>query len=527
MALVLLLLLALIPINEVEAAKKKVTSVTITNVTNKKLTLEKGRTFSLKTTVKPSNASNKKLKWTSSNSKIVTVSSKGKLKAKKNGTAKITARTTDGSNKKITITVTVGQPVKSIQITNSGNMVSVGNSFLLKTKVNPTKASNKAVAYSSSDKKIATVSSKGAVKAVGVPKGKSSATATITVKSTDGSNVKATFKVKVTQPVTGITPKATTVSLQVKDTYQMNHTIAPSNAYNKRVTYSSSNSQIATVSSTGLIKAVKPGKVNITIASTDGSNIKRIIPVTVKADGITEEVKPSPQPISRFISHMGLNKVAPSNSIPAYEKAGQSGAFMGIEADVRETKDGHFVLYHDNDINTRTDLSGNISNMTLAQVKKATMKKGSNIGLYPELRIPTLNEYLEVCKKYNVAPVLHIKQVSNYQKLIDVLKQHGMYDKAIITASKAVLTKIRQLDPTIQLSWLCYMSVSGIDWAAANNIQINSDYTYVTKELVNYAHSKNLTVGAWTVNSESKINELLEMGVDFITTDQEPVRSTR
>ena len=99
-----------------------------------------------------------------------------------------------------------------------------------------------------------------------------------------------------------------------------------------------------------------------------------------------------------------------------------------------------------------------------------------------------------------------------------------MYNQVIITGSKATMTKIREIDKKVDLYWLCNMSVSGIDWAAANNIHINSDYTYVTQELIEYAHSKKLIVGAWTVNNEKTARKLIHKGVDFITTDYQWVK---
>lgn len=91
------------------AAKAKVSSVKVTNVKKKKLSLEKGKTFTLKTkvSVKPNKAKFKKVTYKSSNKKVVTVSKKGKLKAIKQGKAKITVKSKTNKKKKVTITITV------------------------------------------------------------------------------------------------------------------------------------------------------------------------------------------------------------------------------------------------------------------------------------------------------------------------------------------------------------------------------------------------------------------------------------
>lgn len=102
--------------------KAKVSSVKFKNA-KKKLTLKKGQTFKLKTTVKvsPNKAKNKKLKFTTSNKKVVTVSSKGVLKAKNNGTAKITAASKINKKKKAVLTVTVTAGASD----NSGNTTGI------------------------------------------------------------------------------------------------------------------------------------------------------------------------------------------------------------------------------------------------------------------------------------------------------------------------------------------------------------------------------------------------------------------
>lgn len=102
------------PTQAKKKAKAKVSSVKFKNA-KKKLALKKGQTFKLKTTVKvsPNKAKNKKLKFKTSNKKVVTVSSKGVLKAKNNGTAKITATSKINKKKKAVVTVTVSDKAQN------------------------------------------------------------------------------------------------------------------------------------------------------------------------------------------------------------------------------------------------------------------------------------------------------------------------------------------------------------------------------------------------------------------------------
>ena len=408
----------------VEAASKKVTKVSVTNVTGSSLRMSVGKTYQLKASVSPKDAKNSSLLWSSSNKSIATVSSTGKLKARKVGKTKVTVKSKDNPKAKKTITVTVKSAKSTIQKitlqTKKQQRLIQGETYQIKAKTSPV---NNGVSYRSSNTKVVKVSATGKVTAVGA------GTATVTVKAKDTDTVwtKLSFKVR---------------------TYE----------------------------------ALRVGK-------------------------------------TQSVAHMGLIYEAPSNSVPAYKKAAVSNAFMGIEADLQETADGEFVMIHDADISSRTDGSGLVSKLSLKEVVSARMTKGTNISQYPNLHIPTVDEYLSVCKQYGMRPVIHIKSIKNHKKLLMKLKQHGLEDKAIITGSKAVVSRFRTLDKRVTLSWLCYMTKSNIDWAAANKVDINVAYQDVTQELIDYAHDKNLTVGAWTVNNHKEAKRILYKGVDFITGD--------
>lgn len=165
------------------------------------ISLNAGKTYTLKAT-----GTKGKITWTSSKKSVATVSSKGVIKAKKKGTAVITAKY---GKKKLTCKVTVKQPVKSIKLNKTSATLKKGKSLTLKATVFPNNANNKKVTWTSSNKKVATVSSKGVVKAVG------NGTATITVKAKDGSGKKATCKITVGTS-SNTTPVKTDPSLYLK-----------------------------------------------------------------------------------------------------------------------------------------------------------------------------------------------------------------------------------------------------------------------------------------------------------------------
>ena len=195
LAVTVVLSILTIPQGESYAAAGTVKSIAVTNLPAKQLTLKKGKAFTLKTKVTVSGKASKKVTYKTSNKKIVTVNAKGKITAKKKGTAKIYVISKANKKKKCTITVTVGTPVTKVKLNKTKSTMTVGKKQTLKATVTPKKASNKAVVWKSSNKKVATVTSKGVVKA------KKAGTVTITATAKDGSGKKATCKITVKNKV--------------------------------------------------------------------------------------------------------------------------------------------------------------------------------------------------------------------------------------------------------------------------------------------------------------------------------------
>ncbi|MGN0277704.1 MAG: Ig domain-containing protein [Hominisplanchenecus sp.] len=150
--------------------------------------------------ISPENATNKGVTWKSSNKKYATVSSKGVVKTKKAGknqTVTITAIAKDGSGKKATYKIKImPNAVKKVSL-KASKTVTAGKKLKIKATVTPnisSKKINKKLKWSTSNKKYATVSSKGVVKTYMAGKGR---TVTITAMSTDGTKKKAKIKIKI------------------------------------------------------------------------------------------------------------------------------------------------------------------------------------------------------------------------------------------------------------------------------------------------------------------------------------------
>ena len=182
--------------------------------------LKAGETYQLKPYISPSDATNKKLKYTSSDTKVAEVSASGLVTAKSEGEAKIRAAATDGSDEYAVcyVTVTGKAKVTGITLDRTSAEVKRGEKLTLNVTVSPSYASNKKVVWKSANTKIATVDANGSVTA------KAPGRTKITVTSAENSSYQASC----------------TVTVPYKITYKLNkgknNASNPSTYYGKKVT---------------------------------------------------------------------------------------------------------------------------------------------------------------------------------------------------------------------------------------------------------------------------------------------------
>lgn len=248
------------------------------------LSLAVGKTYQIQETVNPSNASNKSVKWTSSDPKIATVDGNGVVKAIANGNAVITCQGFNGV--KATCKVNVRTYSTSVKLNKTSLDLYTTQKATLKATVSPTSTSDKSVKWSSSDASVATVSSSGVVTAVG--KGK----AVITCKTAD-SGKKAVCTVNVTKKIAvkSLSLNKSSKTVYKGSTYQLKANISPSNASIKTVTWKSSDTSVATVTASGLVTAKKNGTAKIICTSKDGKYTATCkITVKTKVTGVTLNV---------------------------------------------------------------------------------------------------------------------------------------------------------------------------------------------------------------------------------------------
>ena len=239
--------------------KPKVIAVESVSLDKSSLTITEGREASLTVTVKPENATNRNVTWTSSDENIASVEA-GIITALKAGSATISAVSEDGGK-----TAECKVTVSAIGLTLDRTSLDLctGEKFRLSASFTPDDAPTRNLAWSSSNDAVVSVSQDGEVTAV------AEGTATVTVATEDG-ELMAECKVIVRIPVQSVSLDKTTLQLPIGEKYLFTATIVPENATNSKMTWTSSDDEVVTVTDEGEITAIKAGAATITVTTEDG-----------------------------------------------------------------------------------------------------------------------------------------------------------------------------------------------------------------------------------------------------------------
>lgn len=225
-----------------------------------------------------------------------------------------------------------------------------------------------------------------------------------------------------------------------------------------------------------------------------------------------------------LIAHMGYHVAYPENSLPAFIQAGKLG-YWGIETDVQQTSDGYYVLCHDITVDRTTNGSGTISSMTLAEVRALHL-----IG-YDDLKIPTLNEYLAICKHYGCVPFMEIKSTvpnntTAYGDLINAVKEFGYTNDFVFIGSKYSLVNFRAVNDDVPFMPVFQNGVSSsfdIEYnEVAGYTNIGMDWDFLLGLDLDHAkllHNNNMVYGSFVANTIDDVILAFEKGVDLVTTD--------
>lgn len=226
----------------------------------------------------------------------------------------------------------------------------------------------------------------------------------------------------------------------------------------------------------------------------------------------------------KIIAHRGYSAIAPENTLAAFQKAIDLGVEY-LELDVHQSADGEIVVIHDKSVDrtASNNYSGKVDNLKLIDLQKIAVGYPDKFGnQFENESIPSLREALELAKG-KIKVCIEIKVHGIEKAVIDLVRELEMEEEVVIFSFYYdVIEKIRAIDDNISI---LYLSVLGSKKTIKKAMKINAfaiglgPKSKLNQKLLNYAHQQNTEIWRWTVNQETEMQSLIELGIDGIITN--------
>lgn len=231
---------------------------------------------------------------------------------------------------------------------------------------------------------------------------------------------------------------------------------------------------------------------------------------------------PSPKP--RMIAHRGLSGIEKENTCSAFVAAGNR-SYFGIETDVHRTRDGRFVIIHDDDTLRVSGEKRIVEETDFAALRALRLLDRDGKPGRADLVIPTLAEYLGVCRKYEKTAVLELKnhfEPADVERIIGIVREEGWLEKTIfISFDLPNMICVRRLLPRQKAQYLIERSIPEdlVDTLKRWRLDLDVEYCLLTKELADACHQAGIEINVWTVNTPEDAARVIALGADYITSN--------
>ena len=224
----------------------------------------------------------------------------------------------------------------------------------------------------------------------------------------------------------------------------------------------------------------------------------------------------------QMIAHRGLSGLERENTCAAFVAAGNR-SYFGIETDIHKTKDGQFIVFHDDTTMRLTDLDWVVEERTLVELRALRLKDMDG-KIRGDLVLPTLQEYIRICKKYDKTAVPELKnpfQRKDIVAVVEIIRQEEWLKNTVfISFDLGNMVHLRKLLPEQPLQ---YLVKELTEEAKANLVKYALDldikYSNLTADQVEELHRLGRKVNVWTVDDPKIAALLVQMGVDYITSN--------
>ena len=224
-----------------------------------------------------------------------------------------------------------------------------------------------------------------------------------------------------------------------------------------------------------------------------------------------------------MVAHRGLSGIERENTNSAFVAAGNR-SYFGIECDVHSTIDGKYVIIHDDNTERVAIDKLVVEESTYETLRALRLTDKDGQRGRSDLRIPGLEEYISICKKYEKVAVLELKndfETEDIAKICEIINRLGHFEETIfISFSYENMVKLKTLHPEARAQYL--VSKFGDDLVeklTAYGLDLDIYYKALTEENISLCHGKGIKVNCWTVDDREAAELLIGWGVDYITSN--------
>lgn len=225
----------------------------------------------------------------------------------------------------------------------------------------------------------------------------------------------------------------------------------------------------------------------------------------------------------KMVAHRGLSGLERENTMVAFIAAGNR-SYYGIECDIHKTKDGQFVVIHDDHTGRVSPVHKLIKESTYQELAEIELYEFGGIETRSHLRIPLLSHYLDVCKKYNKVCFLEFKfrfADEDILKVLEIIENKQYTDKVVfISFIMENLIVVRKANKNARIQFLTTTLDEKL-MLMLRKYRFGVDMTIndLSKELVDELHKYHIEVNVWTIDNPIQALMLVSWGVDYITTN--------
>lgn len=227
-----------------------------------------------------------------------------------------------------------------------------------------------------------------------------------------------------------------------------------------------------------------------------------------------------------LVAHRGYSAQAPENTLPAIQKAAEYG-FDYVEIDIRQTKDGVWVLMHDENIKTVCDKKGKVSSYTYYDIVTCDVVRGANAEDYENLKIPTLEQTLKCCLEYNVIPMIEIKDYTTdgIDSLLELVEKYGFTKScSIISFDREALELVREKNKEVKIfklvSKLTKSEMEKCLDAKNMGVSFNGNEKSNTPEKIEKLQKAGIELVCWTVDTPETMMKWVNEGITTFVTNR-------